>query len=84
MNIYGQITGINYTTKLNKHLDEFCFDIFDINSVPSVCTVYDGEYRFAISKWVSPKRTRSYPYERVYDTLATAKKITVIPIIKKI
>ncbi len=82
MNIYGQITGINYTTKLNKHLDEFCFDIFDINSAPSVCTVYDGEYRFAISKWVSPKRTRSYPYERVYDTLATAKKITVIPIIK--
>jgi hypothetical protein len=37
---------------------------------------------FAISKWVSPKRTRSYPYERVYNTLLIAKKVTIIPIIK--
>lgn len=37
---------------------------------------------FAISKWVSPKRTRSYPFERVYNSLGTSKKITVIPIVK--
>jgi hypothetical protein len=36
----------------------------------------------AISKWISPKRTRSYPFEKVYNTLLTSKKITVIPIIK--
>jgi len=37
----------------------------------------------AISWWVSPKRTRSYPYARVYDTLNfTGKKITIIPIVK--
>ncbi len=35
------------------------------------------------SWWVSPKRTRSYPYSRVYNTLGFGgKKITVIPIYK--
>ncbi|MGC9043411.1 MAG: hypothetical protein ACP5KG_06100, partial [Myxococcota bacterium] len=34
------------------------------------------------SWWVSPKRTRSYPDARVYDTLSfEGKKVTIIPII---
>jgi len=41
------------------------------------------EANLAISWWVSPKRTRSYPYARVYDTLGfVGKKVTVIPAIK--
>jgi len=37
----------------------------------------------AISWWVSAKRTRSYPYARVYDTLAfSGKKVAIIPIMK--
>jgi hypothetical protein len=37
----------------------------------------------AISWWVSAKRTRSYPYARVYDSLGfSGKKITIIPIFK--
>ena len=37
----------------------------------------------AVSLWVSPKRTRSYPYARIYDTLRfVGKKITIIPVIK--
>jgi hypothetical protein len=32
---------------------------------------------------VSPKRTRSYPYARIYDTLSfSGRKVTIIPIIK--
>ncbi|KAA6305549.1 hypothetical protein EZS27_042798, partial [termite gut metagenome] len=42
----------------------------------------DKNSTFAVSKWVSPKRTRSYPFERVYNTLHISKKITVIPIVK--
>ena len=39
--------------------------------------------QLAVSWWVSPKRTRSYPYARVYDTLVfTGKKVTIIPIMK--
>ncbi|WP_340695190.1 hypothetical protein [Hydrogenobacter thermophilus] len=34
--------------------------------------------------WVSPKRTRSYPYARVYDILTqeASKKVSIIPIVK--
>ena len=55
---------------------------FNINDCPAYCSVKNGNNIFAISKWVSPKRTRSYPYQRVYNTLNFSKKITVIPIIK--
>ena len=38
---------------------------------------------FAVSWWVSAKRTRSYPYERVYNTLGfSGKKVTIIPVYK--
>jgi hypothetical protein len=37
----------------------------------------------AVSTWVSPKRTRSYPYARVYNTLShSGKKVTIIPFVK--
>jgi hypothetical protein len=39
--------------------------------------------RIAVSWWVSAKRTRSYPYARVYDTLAfDGLKATIIPFVK--
>jgi len=37
---------------------------------------------FGISQWVSPKRTRSYPYARVYDTMSQQIRVTIIPFIK--
>ena len=37
---------------------------------------------FGISQWVSPKRTRSYPYARVYDTMSQQTRVTAIPFIK--
>jgi hypothetical protein len=82
MEITGKITGIRYQTKLIEDLKLIDFANFDINSCPTACLVTNTKWTFAISKWVSPKRTRSYPYERVYNTLNLAKKITVIPIIK--
>ncbi len=82
MNITAKITGIEYTPKLTNELLVFDFDNFNINDLPANCLInYDG-FSFGLSKWVSPKRTRSYPYERVYNTLGTAKRVTVIPIIK--
>ena len=82
MNITAKITGIKYIPILIKGLKIFEFDKLDINTLPASCIInYDG-FTFGLSKWVSPKRTRSYPYERVYNTLGTAKRITVIPIIK--
>jgi len=43
----------------------------------------DNENKIAVSWWVSAKRTRSYPYTRVYDSLSfSGKKVTIIPIFK--
>jgi hypothetical protein len=82
MDIKGQITGIKYKVLLSEDLKIVEINKFNINKVSSFCLLKDGNSSFAVSKWVSPKRTRSYPYERVYNTLNISKKITVIPIIK--
>ncbi|MDI9335836.1 MAG: hypothetical protein QM520_02220 [Gammaproteobacteria bacterium] len=82
MDIIGKVTGIKYQVLFAKSLKDITIKDFDINEMPSVCLLTDNKHTFAISKWVSPKRTRSYPFERVYNTLHISKKITVIPIVK--
>lgn len=82
MNITGKITGIKYKVSLAKELPTFNLEDFDINNSPPAFIINDGKNSFAVSKWVSPKRTRSYPYERVYHTLNISKKITIIPVVK--
>jgi hypothetical protein len=81
-NITSKITCIKYVPLLGEQLPECAFDQFDVNSAPTACVVHDGKYTFALSKWVSPKRSRSYPFARVYNTLIHSKKITVIPVVK--
>jgi hypothetical protein len=80
--IIAEITGINYTPFLNSDLLENDGKPFNINTCPASSVINVNKNKFALSKWVSPKRTRSYPFERVYNTLGFSKKITVIPIIK--
>jgi hypothetical protein len=82
MNIVGKITGIKYKVLLSEKLKEIDLINLDINEMPTSCLVNNNQNTFAISKWVSPKRTRSYPFERVFNTLNISKKITVIPIVK--
>lgn len=82
MNITGRITGLTYKQTSSEELKHVDVNDFDINNVAAYCLLKDKQQTFGISKWVSPKRTRSYPYERVYNTLHTTKKITVIPVVK--
>jgi hypothetical protein len=77
MNITGKITGIKYKILLAEELKEVDIKDFDINTTPSCFLLRNNKFSFAISKWVSPKRTRSYPFERVYNTLNISKKITI-------
>lgn len=45
--------------------------------------VEHASQKLAVSWWVSAKRTRSYPYARVYDTLSfLGKKVTIVPFVK--
>jgi hypothetical protein len=82
--IKARITGIKYSPLLApvSGLKKFAYPKFDINNSPASCIIVYNNSSFGVSKWVTPKRTRSYPYSRVYDTLDASMKITVIPIVK--
>lgn len=82
MEINAEITGINYKVMCNSPLETIAFDKFDINSTPTSFILTYDQNRYGVSKWVSPKRTRSYPYVGIYNTYNCAKKITIIPVIK--
>lgn len=84
MDLSARITGISYTPHLCSNLKTFAFaDLEQAFSQSAFILDIDRLNRVAVSQWVSPKRTRSYPYARVYDTLGfSGKKITVIPAIK--
>lgn len=77
----AKIKNFSYTKFWKQDLGRYDFD--DINDLPSKCIVNFDNKSFALSKWVSPKRTRSYPYARVYDTFGSGTKVvTIIPLIK--
>lgn len=85
MNIFAQIPGIVYAPFLCRALKEYPFEKLDgaLKSDGTFILDIDTKNKMAVSWWVSAKRTRSYPYARVYDSLAfSGKKITIIPIMK--
>jgi hypothetical protein len=85
MVLSAKIKGIKYKPFLCRALDVFEFSELEkaLASSASFILKINKENKVAISWWVSAKRTRSYPYARVYDTLGFfGKKITIIPIVK--
>ncbi|HEX8736383.1 MAG TPA: VWA domain-containing protein [Pyrinomonadaceae bacterium] len=81
--ISGEIEKVNYRQFVSDNLREFKFENFDINKSTGAFLLSNEKEKIAVSRWISPKRTRSYPYERVYDTLAfDGKKATIIPVVK--
>lgn len=70
MDITAKITGIQYDAEFcKKTLKKISYANFDVNTAPTKCVIESDEFSYAVSKWVSPKRTRSYPYERVYGKI---------------
>ncbi len=80
--ITGEVNRINYKQFVNDNLRETKLENFDINKSPGAFILSNSKEKIAVSRWISPKRTRSYPYERVYDTLAFPKRVTIIPVLK--
>ncbi|MBX7490001.1 hypothetical protein [Helicobacter turcicus] len=80
--LQAQIKNFSYQKNWHEQLENF--DFKNINSLPGKCLINFQNKTLALSKWVSPKRTRSYPYARVYDTFDShaSKIVTIIPIIK--
>ncbi|MEM4257690.1 MAG: hypothetical protein QXL17_00880 [Candidatus Thermoplasmatota archaeon] len=85
MDIFASIKGIDYTPLLCKELNTYSFDKLGIaleNDTTFILSV-NKKNQIAVSWWVSAKRTRSYPYARVYDSLKfSGRRVTIIPIVK--
>ena len=85
MIVTAEITGLKYVAKLGRVLEKFQLSSLAqaLSSQAAFLLDMDDGKTLAVSWWVSPKRTRSYPYARVYDTLAFAgKRVTIIPVFK--
>jgi hypothetical protein len=85
LDITATITGIKYTPLMCRKLNAFGIANLDsaLSSEATFILRMDNGNEIAVSWWVSAKRTRSYPYVRVYDSLSfSGKKVTIIPIVK--
>jgi hypothetical protein len=78
----GFVSNVQYTACLAEKLPEYDFCDFDINKARPCGKIIVPDGSVAYSKWVSPKRMRSYPFARLYDILNAPKRITVIPVLK--
>ena len=84
MEIIAELRDLKFKPTLLPPLREFTIDDFICGKLARTAS-YVLNYKnesFGISQWVSPKRTRSYPYARVYDTMSKQNRITIIPFIK--
>lgn len=85
MKIDAEINKIVYKPLMCRELEAVPFENIEqgLSKFGSFLLEIDSKNQFGISWWVSAKRTRSYPYARVYDTLSfSGKKVTIIPIYK--
>lgn len=78
----GFIRGVKYRACLTESLTKIPFAEFDVNRCNAYGIIQADDMELAYSKWVSPKRSRSYPFARIYNTYNAAKVITIIPVIK--
>lgn len=85
LNFQGFIRDVVYAPVLIPNLKTYDLNSFNINqSKPFGIVSLDSlQNNLAFSQWKSPKRTRTYPFARIYNTYhLNSKKITIIPIIK--
>ncbi|WP_217523167.1 hypothetical protein [Pleurocapsa sp. PCC 7327] len=78
----GFISGVKYRACLTAKLEKVDLERFDVNRSSVYGILQADNAEIAYSKWVSPKRTRSYPFARMYNTYNASKIPTIIPVIK--
>ncbi len=85
ISLFAKLESIVYKPHLCRKLNTYPIEKLGeaFSQDASFILKLDNQNDIAISWWVSAKRTRSYPYARVYDTLLfSGKKVTIIPIMK--
>ena len=84
LHLRGVIRNMDYDPLvIISALDTRKFEKYDINSLDSaeIIEFSDGS-TLTVSKWLSPKLSRSHPSARMYRTYHLPKPITIIPILK--
>jgi hypothetical protein len=82
LNFEGFIKDVQYKAFLTEDLPSYNYRDFNINEAQTSGKIVFPDGEFAFSKWLSPKRTRSYPFERLYNTFNSPMRLTVIPVLK--
>lgn len=85
MDILAKIMGVKYTPFLCRKLNTYNINFLNeaLSKEGTFILEINDQRKIVLSWWVSPKRTRSYPYARVYDSLGfQGKKVTIIPFMK--
>lgn len=78
----GFIKDMSYDAHLASDLITYDFGEFNVNKVKSFGIINHVNRQVAYSKWTSPKRTRTYPFARLYNTYNEQKILTIIPVMK--
>ncbi|MCC6498850.1 MAG: hypothetical protein IT313_01140 [Anaerolineales bacterium] len=78
----GFIKDVSYQAHLTSDLVIYGFNEFDVNKAKSFGVINHPNGQVAYSKWTSPKRTRTYPFARLYNTYNAQKILTIIPVMK--
>jgi len=84
MEILANLKELKFKVTLPTKLPECSINEFEAGKMARTgCYVLTYKNNsFGVSQWVSPKRTRSYPYARVYDTMSKQLRVTIIPVVK--
>ena len=82
LRLQGFIKDMSYQAHLASGLIEYGFNDFDVNKAKSFGIINHPNGQVAYSKWTSPKRTRTYPFARLYNTYNSQKIVTIIPVMK--
>ena len=82
--IFAELKEVEYQANLSNPLEVFDKDGLlqgRLSAKSSFILRLDNE-EYALSQWVSPKRTRTFPFARVYDTLCRKNRVALIPFCK--
>lgn len=80
--LQGYIKDVSYQAHLTSGLTVYELSEFDVNKTKSFGVINHPNGQVAYSKWTSPKRTRTYPFARLYNTYNSQKILTIIPVMK--
>lgn len=82
LRFHGFIKDMSYHAHLTSDLLSYEFREFDVNKAKSFGVINAFNRWVAYTKWTSPKRTRTYPFARLYNTFNEHRILTIIPVMK--